>query len=471
MPDILMYYEHEVREIESVILLKVELERRGYSVDVVRIGADDYDSVDFIKSKLKERPKVLVVPFMYGDNNYNSLAWFKGKLIPVEKIVNLQWEQVISKAWDENGFHYPSGIAQYANHVCWGEESNRQLISKGIDPVKAPVCGAVQLDFLRERFRSFYKSKHELAAEFNIDVNKKWILYISSFTLSNESDEKIKNASRMVGDSTNLFGRMAQSMYDSKIKTLEFIESLINKDKECIFIYRPHPGENNDEIRKFAEKYPNRFIVISEYSVKQWIVACDFINTWISTSIIEAYFANKMCNIIRPTKVPDDIEPFIYEDSIKIIDEETFISSNQMKTDYKENDFPIAKEKINSYYSVSSNNYTYEKIADLIEKVMKNEEDGKKQYKPKYYLRLVVKYLEYIYKLINEKNILTLSRILPFKEDVLKRIEQQVVVDRVKGVPSIRTRRKIIKKWEKQIELTLKEIMGHATSYSKEKQE
>src|SRR5699024_3880838 len=65
--DFLILYEHVVREYESILLLKLELERRGYTVAIQQL---------LDRKKLAYRtwnkPKVLVSSCMYDDEAINS---------------------------------------------------------------------------------------------------------------------------------------------------------------------------------------------------------------------------------------------------------------------------------------------------------------------------------------------------------------------------------------------------------------
>ena len=65
--DFLFLYEHVVREYESLLLLKAELEKRGYSVAIHQL---------LDRKKLKyftwKKPKVLVASCMYDDEAINS---------------------------------------------------------------------------------------------------------------------------------------------------------------------------------------------------------------------------------------------------------------------------------------------------------------------------------------------------------------------------------------------------------------
>ena len=64
--DFLILYEHVVREYESLLLLKLELERRGYSVAIHQL---------LDRKKLKyftwKKPKVVVSSCMYDDEAIN----------------------------------------------------------------------------------------------------------------------------------------------------------------------------------------------------------------------------------------------------------------------------------------------------------------------------------------------------------------------------------------------------------------
>ena len=65
--DFLILYEHTVREYESDLLLKLELERRGYTAEIRQL---------LDRKKLKyftwQKPRVLVSSCMYDDPALNS---------------------------------------------------------------------------------------------------------------------------------------------------------------------------------------------------------------------------------------------------------------------------------------------------------------------------------------------------------------------------------------------------------------
>ena len=93
---------------------------------------------------------------------------------------------------------------------------------------------------------------------------------------------------------------------------MEWFEKFLKAHPEKEFIYRPHPVEFNvlDEdstISILDEKYPN-FHYINKYAIQEWIRPCDYLNTVISTSIIDVYLLEKQCNILRPVELNPDFD-------------------------------------------------------------------------------------------------------------------------------------------------------------------
>jgi len=162
MLDYLFVYEHKARELESVCLLKAALELRGYSCEIIQLHNFSFKTLNF---RYFNKPKVIIVFALYNNKSFvGHVIDFVGYS---KKVVNLQWEQIISDKYIKLGLHNPKGLAALATHICWGENSFKRLINNGVK--NAVIAGAIHLDFLRNDFRDFYKTREELCDEFNID--------------------------------------------------------------------------------------------------------------------------------------------------------------------------------------------------------------------------------------------------------------------------------------------------------------
>ncbi len=356
--DFLFLYEHISREFESVSLIMAELERRGYSCDIMQLMA---------RKKLKyftfSKPKVIIPSAMYNNETLNSFVYNNvGKL---QKVVNLHWEQVLSREQEQSKFYSFAENARKCTHICWGEKAKNRIMGNGVPEQNAVVTGAIQMDFLTERFSSLDRSKETLAKQYNLDIKKRWVLYISSFSCAYMDDKEIEELNEM----TNLdFYGFKQLGIRSMDKTLEMIDMLLEKHPEFEFIYRPHPCEwQSPPLEEMKKKHKN-FYVITDYPVRQWIKTSDTIIMWMSTSIAEVYFAGKSCIVVRPEPIFDDYDPVTFEGVSAVQNYgqlETAISS-------KNPSFPIDKQMLLSHYD-NDESFAYLRIADLLEQTLKNE--------------------------------------------------------------------------------------------------
>ncbi len=365
--DFLILYEHIVREYESITLLKAELERRGYTAEIRQL-------LDRKKLRLftKDKPKVVVASAMYDNKTMNSFVY--NNVGVCNKVVNLHWEQVLSEEQENSPFFNCGEAAAYAMHTCWGTKSRDRIVKYGVPIENTAITGAIQMDFLRDEFKGYYKDKQQLCKEFNLDPNKRLALYISSFSTAYMSDKEIDELNKLAGVSFNQFRITSQKTMN---ETLDWVDKflLTEEGKNTEFVYRRHPSEWNSPIlEKMAKKHKN-FHLITDYSVKQWIVASDVIFSWMSTSIAEIYFAKKSCFVIRPYPLEWEYDPVIYKDC-RVVDnyndfEKTFTMENPP--------FPIDKDMMLSHYD-QTDVPSYIRIADVCEKILLEEDNTRKPF-------------------------------------------------------------------------------------------
>lgn len=355
-----IFYEQAPRELQNAYLIKAELNRRGYDVYIY-----DLDYILKMDKPFNFTPDILLIPYLYEGNLVKIfMSKFKNE-VPI--LINLQYEQVLSKNWENVGYHNPKGIARNAIHICWGQNSKNRLIYSGVPKENAIITGSINVDMDMERFGEIYIDKAIMAKRFSLDASKKWILYISSFSVTKESDVTIKLLnSIMGGKKTDEFSYVSE---ETREITLNWIEKYI-KENDCEFIYRLHPTEScSKQLLDLNNKYKN-FHILCIDSVRSWIKVCDKVNTWISTSVVDAYFMNKNCSIVRPVKMPENLDITIMKNARYITNYDEFWNyNNSIDKSYK---FPIKEEEILEYYDIDKNKYSYERICDLIEDLIQN---------------------------------------------------------------------------------------------------
>ena len=354
MIDFLFVYEHKVRELDNLCLLKAALELKGYTVDLVQVH-----QLNLIKYRFWRKPRV-VIPFcMYNDETYERLVI--DIVGATKKVVNMRWEQALSKNDIKSGFHIPTGKAADVLHLCWGKDGYNLFSENGIKNLA--VVGAMQMDFLHGKLKNIYLDRQSIDEKYHLPKGKA-ILYISTFVYASMTPEEQVRFEKNIGAS------VAEKIVQNKkvrTATLEWLNRFLDENEEYFVVYRPHPGENiDDELKEMAKKN-KRFVILFEESVKQWIVVSDKIVTYYSSSVSEVYYADKECIILRPYPLDSAADVMFFENA----EFTTTYEEMSKKLTTRDNKFPIMKEKLVDCYGEVGGPYSYEKIVALLEEVLK----------------------------------------------------------------------------------------------------
>lgn len=353
--DFLIVYERKSRELENAVLLKLELERRGYSCSICQY----YDGRRFRMFGFG-KPKVLIVSHLYDTA---SVARNLSRFGSVSHVVNLQYEQVLSEKWEKLGHHNPKGEAVKGFHICWGTATANRLIKAGVPGENIKLLGALQLDLLRPEYRQEKSSiRNDLAYKFNLDSCKRWTLFLSSFTYADIAEERLRMNESVAGTNLESFVGLHTASRD---KILEWFDNILRQDSDNYIIYRPHPDELNlDKVLNLESKYPN-FRVINYRSAKVWIGSSDNVYSWYSTTVVESHFLDRPYSILRPIELPCDFDSVLLKHA-------TFLTSYvEFEFDYFKDDakrsFPIDESHMDRYYTVSQHTPSFISYCDFLE--------------------------------------------------------------------------------------------------------
>lgn len=359
--DFLFLYEHKVRELESLCLIKHELDRRGYRTEIRYI--EDAENALAVKPFI--HTKVLLVMACY---NNQTLEWQTKNFVKFDKVIDMQWENIVyPKDEDRKGaYKNYTEIGKDVVRVSWGKQNQKRMLEVArMDPKKLKMTGHVGMDFLREPLSGYFLSRRELFEKYQIPMDKKVILFASPYYGDGLEEAYIQDMCMRFGDNWVDYYKF---MCDSQIQVLSWMEKILQTDQEICFIFRPHPGHPSKCAMVLADKYSN-FKVIGGESVKQWIVTCDKVYTGNSSVVVEAFFAKKMCQLLFPLPVTEGFELKLIKDSIKITDFEGFAASIYAK----EETFPTPIERIEEIYLIDWEEPSYIKFANMAEEVLKDD--------------------------------------------------------------------------------------------------
>lgn len=357
--DFLIIYEHKVRELENMCLIKYELEKRGYKVLIKHI--EDEEALEAVKPIYHARVVMTMACYQNA-----SLEWHTKDFVSFDKVIDMQWENIVYPKDERAGvFKNYTGIGREVVRVSWGEANRRRLLEAAhMDPRNIKVVGHIGMDFLRDELKGYYLDRKTLFAEYGLPMDKKVLLFASPFYADNLSEDYIAGMCKKHGEDW-------RDYYDFMMRSekiiLEWMERLCGERNDILVIYRPHPGHIGVHMSEVAKRHDN-FKVISDKSVKQWIIASDIVYTGNSSTIVEAYFAGRMCHLLFPLAVTDGFELKLVSQGRKITDYEAFART----VDEKDPVFPIDKSAINEIYLVDEKEPSYKKLADMAEEVYKD---------------------------------------------------------------------------------------------------
>lgn len=356
--DFLIIYEHKVRELENMCLIKYELERRGYKVLIKHI--EDEEALEAVKPIY--HAKILMTMACYQNA---SLEWHAKDFVSFDKVIDMQWENIVYPKDEKAGvFKNYTGIGREVVRVSWGEANRRRLLEAAhMEPRNIKLVGHVGMDFLRDELKGYYLSREELFREYGLPTDKKVLLFASPFYADNLSEEYIQEMCRRHGEDWRDYYAF---MMDSERVILEWMEKLCNSRQDILVIYRPHPGHIGKHMSEVAQRCGN-FKVISERSVKQWIIASDIIYTGNSSTIVEAFFAGKICYLLFPYEVTAGYEHHLISRGKKITDYKAFAETVEEENP----EFPIGRDVINEIYLIDEEP-SYIKFADMAEEVLRD---------------------------------------------------------------------------------------------------
>lgn len=355
--DFAVIYENKTRELETAHFIKALLIKIGFTCDV------------FHKCSLRRflvNPKVIIVPYLYSINDcqeFNSF-WVKKK----RAVINLQYEQVLSDNTLQSNFFEPKNNAKNALHIAWGDQTVCRLEDKaGIDSDHIAKVGNISMVLNEKKYKSFFMSKEMIAKQYNLPLNKKWHLFISSFSYPTLSPEEIEDLKRKIPNNSGFI----EVSLKSRKEVLNWICKLCEKKDDTIVIYRPHPNEFQDsELTTLCQKIEN-FYCISNFSIRQWISVVDSLSCWFSTSIADAYYAQKNCIVLRPYDVPLNFESHLLLGCEKIRTIDEFIVGQDSNDN---NAFPVDDDIFTSFYSTFSSDEIIFNFINICQMVYENQE-------------------------------------------------------------------------------------------------
>lgn len=342
---ILFLYEHTVRELDSIVITKMILDKL-YGKNNVKIA-----DIAFTKriNSLKIFPSTLIVPFFYDYSEWLAFVqFFVDCYEETPEIVNMHWEQLGSK--NSQDFFAPKNrYARDIYHVSWSKEFTNFLVKTGsVNPNYIWQIGNPKADFLNNKFWKSYISEQQFKKNLNIPLASPVYLFIMSFAQVFNSESAIRALEKKGGFiNYRNFVRLSQESFDLSIKEIREFANIIS-DKNGYILLRPHPATPLSEVKKLVKDIKN-IRVSRNFPLNEVIFNSTGVISWLSTGTIDSYIFNKPTVILRPKEIPEEYD-------LDFLKGFNFVSNAQEINDFmrKENNYlkneDLLKEAVGRIY-------------------------------------------------------------------------------------------------------------------------
>lgn len=343
--DVLIYFEHVARELDSCLKLKYDLEKIGLSAEVLPVHRNRYINT------VKYQPKVIVMPFLFADENDRTWEYFKACYGENVICINFHHEQFYNET-TKSHFMPKNRVSIDAYHISWTEGFKKDLIESGVDPAHINVTGNPRTDnfYLKPNIQ-IAKLKGKYKKLIFIPTSFSWVFVDEDYFLKNAKLDPIK------------FHQQKAVALKTVPIFFGMVREMAKKYSDYCFVLRPHPFENiqlyYDTLRSIGKSTiePN-ILVNRESNVYDWLNLSDLVIGWFTTVSMEATLFNVKNVIYQPVKIPDFMQmEFItlYDTVYSEVEQLDYIlknissfhpSDNRLR-EYIRDSFGIADGKVN----------------------------------------------------------------------------------------------------------------------------
>lgn len=303
--DILLLYEHVVRELDVACAVKAAAgEEFGLRIEFAQYPYGIPEALGAFQ------PRVVVLPFCYKKCYAKMGSDFAACLLewPDAHYVNLAWEQLI---YDGNrNSKTPGGIfaTQHVLHHAWSADFAAYLQEQGIARERIFINGHPAYALYDKPYRYFFKQRPELAKVYELDPTKTWLFFPENYAWMFYSEKQLER----FGNSRQTPETVAELVTFCKDSFTEVIQwCAFAAEREVEVILRPRPATPCERFERAVQDVlgviPPGMHVIKEESVREWILASEIVVTSHSTSLIEAAVAGKLGLMLVPYPIPSSL--------------------------------------------------------------------------------------------------------------------------------------------------------------------
>ncbi len=296
----IILYDLIAREYWGCHKLKDALERKGFEVKLYQWNFQYYKA---IVHAIFHKPDVLIIPSCYSDITYRRVVMPFKKISKDLRILCMHNEQIGYHGLKED-YLIPTdpSCKNTMIHVAWGEYFGTDLVAHGVHPELVKTVGSVRLQESLAKVEAI--SREELAREYGLDPDKKWILYCDGGgALFYEMAQKGQRSSDLIGGTKEL-DEMILPYGEAYVRTIEVLNAFIEKHHQGYeLIFKLHPGLKDIDHRMFDQ----RIRIVRNHTVYAWFRHVVANVVFQSTSILESDAMGVRSAVLKPVPLKYEV--------------------------------------------------------------------------------------------------------------------------------------------------------------------
>ncbi|MCS4133938.1 hypothetical protein [Salinibacter ruber] len=331
------------RGVDANALIGAHLQRMGLDVRLSLTGSQ------LSSNLIRYEPHVVYYPWVTP-----PALRFLYKRAPEVPIVNAFQEQNAI-------LHQPDApMVQWADRsdyiFAWGQ-AHKERFEEFFERPNIMLTGNPRFDpyFDSGVAQVLYPSKDDLAEQYELPLEKDWVLFALDFPLIFQSENRIQELISR-GDLKEKRLQIIREIYGN---VQEWMRSLAeNLPDSSVLIVRPHPGSNLEQIKRDFGGESESIRYIRGGSLPPWILATDRYLTRASTSVVEAWLADVPTALIQRKKPIEagQARPHLVEARTSLSSYSEFrsfiIESCETDTRHRHQDFLARHYRLDGYSSL-----------------------------------------------------------------------------------------------------------------------
>jgi surface carbohydrate biosynthesis protein len=293
--DVLIFVEHIARELESACLLQHYLQSvHGLSAQV---SFSAY-TAHAVLSRIM--PRVVVLPHCRAQFNSSVTYWWDN--VP---IVNLAWEQILSNVNKQANVPHDAFVRDHVKYFCWGQSHHDYLLECKVPRGNLSVVGSPNFTLLDERYRFLCRDRDQLAREFGLDAEKRWVFIPENYGWAFLQDDQVEK--RVESGSYSRENALAYRSFQQRGLNI-FLDwlSLARDRSDVEIILRPRPSTPLERfVGACGDRTGANVTITKDGTAREWLLASDVVLSNYSTVQVDAAVAGKPTFNIRPEAIPE----------------------------------------------------------------------------------------------------------------------------------------------------------------------